>query len=325
MTSLAGSRAFVTGATAFIGSHLVRRLLQGGAEVSILVRQGSDLGPLADILSDVHVFECDICDNESLRQVLTSARPQRVFHLAAYTQVARGYSHAKEAMAVNLHGTINLLRAVEDIDLARFIATGTCEEYGNAEPPLHEEMPLRPVSPYSVSKAAATLWCQMVHQTSNLPVVILRPFLCYGPGQGTNRLVPSAIIAALKGDDFPMTRGEQTRELTHISDIIEGYMKAAVVPEAIGQVINLGNGVEYRTRDIVEKIYAMIGGGGRPLVGAVPYRPAEIWRISASTQKSRDILGWECKIDLEQGLRETVASYRESVDAGSAAERSVGQ
>ncbi|MBT8447929.1 MAG: SDR family NAD(P)-dependent oxidoreductase, partial [Gammaproteobacteria bacterium] len=291
--SARGTRVFVTGATGFIGTHLVRRLYAEGAAISILVRPGSSPTALDDLLPSLQLIEGDLTDRAAIEGAVRAARPERVFHLGAFTNVSRDPQVAEEAMRVNLHGTMQLLQALEGGDLKCFVASGSCEEYGAAPAPFHEALAPAPVSPYSVSKAAATLWCLMRHRTAGLPVVVVRPFLVYGPGQDTSRLLPSAIVAALAGQDFPMTGGEQTREFTYVDDIVEGYLRAAAVPEAIGEIFNLGTGIEVPVRDVVEKIYALSGSSGRPLPGALPYRPAEIWRFAAVTDKARRILGWQ--------------------------------
>src|SRR3954447_5231510 len=236
MSALSGQPVFVTGATGFIGSHLSRKLVRDGARVSVLLRGRSRTARIDDILPRLRVFEGDLDDAASLRHALAAVRPRFVFHLAAYTLVGRDWSHAEVAMRVNLEGTMRLTNALAGLDVACIVNSGTCEEYGDATPPIDEDQLVKPVSPFSVSKAAATLWCQMLHRTTTAPIVTVRPFLCYGPQQDPVRLIPQAILAALAGRDFPMTNGEQTREFTHVGDIVEGYVRAAVTPEAVGQV-----------------------------------------------------------------------------------------
>lgn len=307
---LGGASVFLTGATGFIGSHLLERLCALGADPAILLRPSADASRIADRLDGVRVYRGDLADADRLRSMLEEARPRYVFHLAAYTQVGREASHAASAMSVNLVGTMNLLAAAQGLPIEAIVNSGTCEEYGDGAPPIDESAALRPVSPYSASKAAATLWCEMMYRSARAPVVTLRPFLCYGPAQEPVRLIPQAILAALAGRDFPMTAGEQTREFTHVSDIVEGYLLAAAVPEAVGEVINLGSGEEHRVRDLVERIYAIAGSGGRPLIGAVPYRAAELWRCVSNPGKAHRLLGWRPRIDLDRGLAQTIEWYR---------------
>ncbi len=310
MSDFAGQSVFITGATGFIGSHLARRLVSQGARVSALMRPGSSTRRVTDILDRMQVFEGDLSDLGALQRMLATAKPRYLFHLAAYTLVDRDWAHAEIAMRVNLEGTMHLTHALSGMELTCMVNSGTCEEYGDAPPPIDEEQPAQPVSPYSVSKAAATLWCQMLHRTAQMPIVTVRPFLSYGPWQEPVRLIPQAILAAIDGKNLPMTNGEQTREFTHVDDIVDGYLRAAATPEAAGQVINLGSGMEHQVRDVVRTIFVLAQARGQPLLGAVPYRAAEIWRCVSSNAKARRILGWQPRISLEQGLRDTIAWYR---------------
>ena len=311
MTDLGGARVFITGANGFIGSHLARRLYGQGAELGFLLRPGGTTASIVDMLPGAQICSGTVSDNARLKAFLDDFRPDFVFHLAAYTGVARDLAHADDAVNTNFIGTINLLRALEGSTVRAIVASGTCEEYGDAEPPFHEDMPPRPASPYSASKAAMTSWCQMAHRLTGLPISVVRPFLCYGPGQSLNRPIPQVICTALEGRDLPMTRGTQTRDLTHVTDMVDGYLRAATTPAAIGEIINLGTGIEHRIRDVFEKIYALAGGRGRLKVGELPDRVSEVWRSVSATKKAREILGWQAGIGLDEGLAETVAWYRE--------------
>src|SRR5206468_7811891 len=123
------TRALVTGGTGFLGSHLVRRLVSEGAEVHLLVRPTSSLTRLEDAARAVRCHPGDLLDLAGLRRLVTTLRPLKVFHLAAYTDVARTFDNADEVLEVNLRGTINLLRALEGTNYDCFVYTGSCEEY----------------------------------------------------------------------------------------------------------------------------------------------------------------------------------------------------
>lgn len=309
---LEGTEVVVTGATGFIGSHLTRALVDRGANISVLVRRGSRLSSLKGLLDKIRVFETDITDASRLTELFQEIQPRKLFHLAAYTAPARDLANASDPLGVNLIGTIALMQAAQSVDLDAVVVSGTCEEYGDGEAPYHEDSPVQPVSPYSATKAAGSLWCRMVHQISGLPVILIRPFLCYGPGQEPNRLVSQAIIAALANQDLPMSPGDQTRELTHVTDLVQGYIAASITPEAVGQVINLGSGQEHRVNEIVEMIYRLAESTGKPQPGSLPYRAAEVWRCFTSLDKARTLLGWQPTIGLEEGLEQTIKWYREN-------------
>ena len=297
----------VTGADGFIGARLVDRLTALGARVSALVRHRSALNAAAGAT----YFEADL-GGKGLDEAVRHIAPCYAFHLAAYTNPARNAEHAREAMSVNLLGTMRLLALLHESGAQRIVLTGTAEEYGNSPVPVREDAPLQPTSPYSVSKAAATLWALMQFRTAGLPVVILRPFICYGPGQPPVRFVAQAIEAALAGRALAMTAGAQTRDFTHVDDVLDAYMCAAFVPGVEGEIFNVATGVETRILHAAERIYALAGSAARPRPGELPYRPEEVWRSAADISKARRMLGWAPRIGFEDGLRSTIDWYRRS-------------
>jgi len=232
------------------------------------------------------------------------------------------------AVQVNVMGTLNLLEALTETDCDCFINTGTCYEYGHHTPPppvppkvggpgrQHEDQMVDPINAYAASKSAAWLFCNMYHRTRYYPIVTVRPFTTYGPRQSPRALIPQTILSALEGQDFEMTGGEQTRDFTYVDDVVEGYIRASLSERAIGQTFNLGAGKERPIKEVVLKVLELMGNPVRPLIGALPYRPREIWRLYADNNKARDLLGWRPRVGLEDGLRKTIAWYTEQFKAG---------
>lgn len=311
MTNLEKRRVLITGTSGFIGSHLARRLLREGAEVYALARPGSAGNPrIKDILDKINLVSANLADAGELRSALAGIEPEIVYHLAAYTNVGRSLEYAGECIDVNIRGAVNLLSALENVDYECFVHTGTNEEYGDNEVPFREDMKEMPTSPYSVSKCASEMFCQMYHKAYGKPIVILRPFNAYGQMQSCNRIIPEVIVDSLLGKDIRMTAGEQTREFNYVDDIVEGFIKVSSAKKAIGEIINIGCGEEYAIRDVVKKIVEMVGNNNRILSGALPYRPNEIWRMFCDNTKARKLLKWEPKYALDEGLRETIEWYR---------------
>ncbi len=307
-----GKRVLVSGATGFMGSHLCRRLLEEGAEVHVLLKKDSNRFRIQDILEKLTVWHGDIRDYPSVYLCIKNSQPQIIFHLAAFRDVARDLELIEPMIDINLKGTMNLLRGYlkEKINLECFVNTGTSEEYGDGISPFQEDQREIPVSPYSASKVAQTHFCQMAHKTFGLPVITLRPFLTYGPYQDTDMFIPSIIQHCIEGKDFPMTEGDQTREFNYIDDIIEAYLLAANCREAIGEVINIGNGIEYKIRDVAEKIVNMMGSRIKLLIGALPKRPGESRHFFCTNEKAKKLLGWSPKIGLDDGLQKTIEWYK---------------
>jgi len=301
-------RVLITGATGFIGSHLAERLAAEGAEVTLAVEPGASRANVASILDEVRVREVDLRDGQTVRQLVRECQPSKIYHLAAVGVTDPGVAPML-AVQVNVMGTLNLLEALKETECDCFINTGTCYEYGHNTPPMYEDQMVDPISTYAASKSAAWLFCSMYHRTRGYPVVTVRPFTVYGPRQGERALIPQLIISALREEDFAMTGGEQTRDFTYVDDVVEGYIRASLSEEAIGQTINLGTGEERPIKDVVLEVLELMGNPVKPLIGALPYRPREIWRLCSDSSKARELLGWQSQVSLEDGLRKTIAWY----------------
>lgn len=303
-------RVVISGAGGFIGSHLARALVKKNAEVHVILRKESSTRKISDVLGKVRIHRADIRDFSCLKRCIREISPEKIFHLAAFTNVERSPANIREAIDTNVMGTLNLLQAMESTDCSMLINTGTCEEYGQNRAPFRETQLPDPVSPYSASKTASVVFCNMYHRTYGYPITNLRPFLSYGPHQEENRFVPALILSALRGKDFETTGGIQTREMNFVTDIVEGYLLAAISPKAVGETINIGSGIQYSIREIAELINKLTGNRIKLLFGAKPYRDNEIWRLYCDNGKARKLLGWVPKIGLREGLKDTVAWYR---------------
>ena len=311
MSELAGTQVLVTGATGFIGSHLTRRLVADGARVSIFIRSTSDTTDIADVLNAVSVHQVDICDQNAVNRAMPHSCPQVVFHLAAIG-MSEPFISPPVAVRVNVQGTLHLLEAAHQCGVTRFIHSGTAYEYGDAA---HDDAPnkelLDPVNTYAASKAAARAFVRLYARVYNLPAVTLRLFAVYGPGQPPKTLISSAVRAALEERDFPMTPGDQMRDFVYVGDVVEGYVRAAVTSGLEGVTIDLGTGQSHTIRKVVQRLYELAGSRGKPLVGALPYRPSETMKQVADPRPARNLLDWQATTSLDDGLRQTVEWYRQ--------------
>lgn len=311
-----GKRVLVTGAEGFIGSHLVKRLLQEGALVHALVRKDSSLWRIEDCSDRLTVVKTDITEPASLQSAVSPLKPQVVFHLAALVDVARSWELIAPLVRTNIMGTVHLLSAVKESPLEAFIYTGSSEEYGDASSPIAESQRESPISPYSFSKLAGTHFCQMVARTFDLPVTVLRLFPVYGPFQESSMFIPSAIRDLVLKKEFKMSPGEQKRDFTHVDDVVEAYLRVAHCPEARGELLNAGSGVAHTIKDVMEIMRRLIGGNARFEVGALPYRKGEGKEIVCDNRRIRELTGWSPNVSLEEGLRLTVAWYKTRYASG---------
>jgi UDP-glucose 4-epimerase len=309
--AVAGRPVLVTGASGFIGSHVVRRLVRGGAHVFAMSSSVSSLVPerLADVVNDVEIVEANINDQSSLDHLIPRIRPELVIHLAAFSHAGKSFYRIDENIQTNIQGTVHLLNALAG-NYERLVYIGTGEVYGDAPVPFRENGPVSPVSPYAVSKYAAERYCRMFRQAYGWPIVCLRPFNAYGPGQTPDRIIPEIILAGLQGKPVRMTEGRQTREFTYVEDLAEAFVRALVVPGIDGEVLNIGRGEELSIRELALTILELLGNSIEPQFGALSYRPTEIWRMFGDSSRARELLGWQPVNALEEGLDRTIEWYR---------------
>lgn len=314
MSSLAGKRVLVTGGSGFIGSHLTRRLVREGAKVGILTKYNSiiDNIRLVDVWDQLTVIEADIRNHDSLKQV-AEFRPSIIYHLAAYNHVGDSFLHVSEALDSNVKGTANLLESYDGYD--RFVYTSTSEVYGHQSMvPFSEDLCPRPVSPYAVGKYGGELYCRIRLERSDKRIVIVRPFNAYGPYQSPRAVIAEVILTCLAGKPVYATEGKQTRDFNYVANLVDGFILAGEREEALGEIINVGSGMEISIRDLIVEIHRLTNSRSELHVGALEYRPTEIWRMFAGNSRAKSLLGWTSRIDFKEGLRHTISWYRAYLD-----------
>jgi UDP-glucose 4-epimerase len=308
-----GKRVLVTGGSGFIGSHLVHRLLAAGAKVAVTVRYGNVMKNerLRDCWDDIQVIESDLRNRGALEAGFREFPAEVVFHLAAYNHVGQSFVQVEECFDVNAKGTANLLDMCSDTE--KFIYMSTSEVYGHqTEVPFVETMCPEPISPYAITKYAGELYCHMKQRIGGqTSVVMLRAFNTFGPYQSGKAVIPELIVNCLRGETIHTTLGEQTREFNYVDNIIDGLVLAASHPGRVEGVMNLAGGEEIAIRDLVNKIAELTGTRSKIEIGALPYRPTEIWRMFADSSRAREILGWKPRVRLGEGLAKTIAWFRE--------------
>ncbi len=314
---LTGVPVLVTGAAGFIGSHLARLLADAGAEVFALVSEVSALYPprLADLKGRINLEAADLTDGPALERVVRRIRPRYVFHLGAFTHVGRSFDRVGECTATNVEGTRNLLEALARHPPLRLVYASTSEVYGDVEVPFREDGPVNPVSPYAVSKYAGERLTLIYIDAYGVPAVAIRPFNAYGPMQSPDRIIPETITRALRGLPVEITEGVQTREFNYVTDIASAFVMAALAEDSVvGEVINVGCGEERSMRDVAATILEHLGNPVELRVGALPYRPKEIWRMYCDNSKARRLLGWSPTVNFEEGLARTIEWYKAELE-----------
>ena len=302
-------RILITGGAGFIGSHLVKRLVYEGSNVTVTVKYKSiiDNVRLSSVWDDLTIVEADLRNIDSLGQ-FRGQYYDMVFHLAAYNHVGDSFVQVSESLMSNAIGTANLLEFTPDF--GRFVYVSTSEVYGlQGSIPFQEELSPFPISPYSVGKYAGELYAKMKRHQTKQSIVCLRPFNTFGPYQSERAVIPELINKCLIGVPVDTTQGGQTREFNYIDNQIDGLLAAATVPH-FDEVVNIGSGAEITIRNLVQIIHTLCNSKSELRIGTIPDRPTEIWRMCSDNNQAKRILNWTPKVSFDEGLKRTVEWYR---------------
>jgi dTDP-glucose 4,6-dehydratase len=303
----------VTGAGGFIGGHLVERLVRDGADVRALVRYNSrnERGTLdwfpAEMTQDVEVVLGDLRDVESVQRAV--AGNEVVLHLGAQIAIPYSFVNPRDFFETNVLGTLNVAQAALANDVSRVVHTSTSEVYGTArEIPITESHPIEPQSPYAASKVGADKLMDSYNRTFSLPVTVLRPFNTFGPHQSARAVIPTIISQALGGDVLRLGSLDPRRDLTFVTDTVDGFVRAATSPAAVGRTVQLGTGKDVSVADIVQAVGRLLDKELKVEQDMDRVRPenSEVMRLIASPQLAGELLEWTPQVDLEDGLRATI-------------------
>lgn len=312
---LSGTTAVVTGAGGFFGGHLVRYLLERGAQVRAFLRYRSDghTGRLHSTLADdrLALFWGDVRDAATLETALNGA--DLVFHLAALVSVPNSYTDPSGYLQTNVMGTLNLLLMAQATSAGRVVFVSTSEVYGTSQTELiAEEHPLVAQSPYAASKIAAEKVCESFVHSYGMPIVVARPFNLYGPGQSRRAVIAEIVAQAIAGG--PVTIGAQStiRDFNYVTDTVEALVRLAVSRDAVGEVVNIGSG---RTTSVNEVLQIVGDVLGRPLeVRPDPSRlrpiTSEVRRLCADSTRLRGLIGAWSPRSLRDGIVSVVAQAK---------------
>jgi len=299
-------KVLVTGGAGFIGSHITDRLIKDGHEVTII--DNFSTGKRENLNPDAKLVEADIANYADIAKHFAGV--DAVFHTAALARILPSVKDPLPSHDANVTGTLNVLWASKNSGVKKVIYSGSSSAYGDQDKsdyPLKESLPVHPGSPYALQKLMGEQYCQLFSELYDLPSVILRYFNVYGQRQLTEGAYATVIGIFLKQrrENIPMTvvsdAWERRRDYTHISDIVEGNILAWRKDVPAGEVINLGCGSHHSIREVTE----LIGGP----TTEIEARPWEYALTLADNTKAKELLVWEPKVSLEQGISKLKGLY----------------
>lgn len=310
------SRVLVTGGAGFIGSHLVDRLLDEGFEVVVL--DDFSAGRMENLSNcfgrDGFVLvRGDVRDGNFVRRVVEGV--DVVFHLAALVSVPVSVENPVLVENVNVGGTLNVLKACVDTSVKRFVFAGSCAVYGEGcGVPRREDDVLDPISPYGVSKLAGEFYCKVFYRVYGLGTVILRYFNVYGPRQvyGPYSGVISIFINRLLEGKPPVIFGDgnQVRDFVYVGDVVEANLLAMFSKNAVGGVFNVGSGRCTSINELARLLIELMDVDVKPVYSDP--RPGDIRYSCADISRARMVLGFEPRVELREGLLETIAWFKDN-------------
>ena len=308
---MSGRRALVTGASGFVGANLARRLLDAGHEVSLVLRPGRDRWRLGGVLGQVRVLEADLEEREAVRGLVAEARPEWVFHLAAYGAYPE-QDVLEQAVRTNLLVTMHLAQACLEAGFEGFVNAGSSSEYGFKDHAPGESEALEPNSSYAVAKASATLLLRHLAVSRGARFVTLRLYSAYGPFEEPTRLVPRLAVLGLSGRLPPLVNPDVARDFVHVDDVCDAFLAAAGEPDQeAGAVYNVGTGVQTTIREAVDVTRRVLGLDEQPQWGTMAERKWDTTTWVADSRRIRSRLGWSPRHTFESGFRATVDWFHE--------------
>jgi dTDP-glucose 4,6-dehydratase len=314
MNNLSGEITLVTGGAGFIGSALVRELLKNNAEVVVYDNfLYGDHSNLTEIEKDLEIVNGDIL-SWKLDHTIKKHNVKYVFHLAAEPYIPHCYDNPEKFFDVNVKGTMHLLMACKTLDVERIVHFSTSEVYGTAQyTPMDENHPTLPLSTYAVSKLAADRTCFVFSHEHKIPVIIVRPFNCYGPRETQPYVIPEIITQLAKTNVLTLGNIKAKRDFTYVEDTVKGAIEIMRSDLPNGEVVNLGSNKAYSIEELALLIGKIIGYENIEIkIDGSRLRPLDVNMLQCDFAKANKFTGWTPKIDIEEGLKHTVQWYMDN-------------
>lgn len=293
MDNLKDKRILVTGGNGYLGSHLIAALKLSGAKVYVIDQVAGNTD---------NEYSLDINNSSRLQEVVEEVQPQIIYHLAAVLNRERNFDRHDQTMLVNYYGTLNLLKAMQNIDYGNFIFTSTSEVYGNNPAPFNENQLPDPCSPYSLSKIFAEQVIKTYSRLAGKNFTILRLFNFFGKNMPMGFFIPQLFHSFQHNIPFDMTGGEQIRDFLFVDDVVSAMLLVATNHNSFNQVFNVcsGNGISLKKLALEVKNRFK---KDCPLnIGKLQYQCDEIWNMVGDNSKIKKSLGFKPQYTLAEAI-----------------------
>ncbi|MCI9357970.1 MAG: SDR family NAD(P)-dependent oxidoreductase [Lachnospiraceae bacterium] len=311
-------KILVTGSDGFIGSHLTEELVKSGYEVKAFVYYNSfnSWGWLETlpkkIVDHIEIFQGDIRDPNGVREAMCHC--SAVFHLAALIAIPFSYHSPDTYVDTNIKGTLNVLQASRDLEIARVLITSTSEVYGTAQyVPIDERHPYQGQSPYSATKIGADRLAESFYRSFGLPITIVRPFNTYGPRQSARAVIPTIITQLLAGKrEIKLGALTPTRDFNYVKDTVNGFISIYKSEQTVGEEINIATQQEISIGQLAGELIRQINPIAEIICDEQRMRPekSEVNRLLGCNEKIKKLTDWRPQYTLQQGISETIKFFR---------------
>ena len=312
------NKILVTGATGFIGSHLVEFLVKKSYNVIAFDRYNisNNYGFLENskFKNDIEFVLGDIRDYDSVNRAMKGCK--KCIHLAALIGIPYSYISPLAYLRTNIEGTYNILESARSYNYDEVIVTSTSEIYGSAQfTPMDEKHPMAPQSPYAASKVAADQLSMSYFKSFGLPIKIIRPFNVYGPRQSSRAIIPTIINQMLQSDKLNLGNIDIIRDYTYVEDTVSAFVKILKSNKIYGEVVNVGTNHPIKIRKIIEEISLIMNKKVKIITDKKKIRPkqSEVFELLCDNSKIKKLTSWKEKVSFNKGLKNTINWNKENV------------
>ena len=317
LSQLKDKEVLITGGCGFIGSEIVKQLSLIGANVTVLDNLSSGKEKYIKKFSNVKLIIGDLVDYDLVKDVVKNK--EYIINNAALPFIPDSFHMPKKFFEVNVNGTINIaLATIKEKKAKRFVHISSSEIYGTAKyTPMDENHPTTPQSTYAVSKLAGDRVVFTMHKEHNLPAVIIRPFNSFGPNITQPYIIPEIISQMERSDVIKLGNLNAKRDLTYVSDTVNGIILSMVKEGIVGEVINIGSQRSYSIKDLVYLISDIMGKKVSIEIDSSRFRPYDVDTLICNYERANKILGWKPEVTVREGLKNTIEwSKKEEIDIG---------